>query len=253
MDTTGGVKTVLAIEAHADDATLGVGALLIRAARDGHRVVIVTVASDFSTWGTTAGREQALKDQLVELAGKYGFERIFLDYPYHRTSGEDLALKQQLAEIHARLRTDVALIHHDKDHWPDHAGCARASHDALLFPHGLTEDLQARACPVIYAFDVSPRQTFHFQPDTYFEVAPLMKDYMDLILSTCSYYFGWQGDEGLVGRFVSKDGSGASDLRLCPHGLRRFADCVRFGNMAQCQFAIGLRTVWGMRGRQSLF
>ena len=141
---TDGAKTVLAIEAHADDATLGAGALLIEAARQGHRVVIVTVVSDFSTWGTTVGREAELKRQLIDQSKAYGFERIFLDYPYHRTSGEDLVLKQKLAQIHADCQSDVALIHHHEDHWPDHAASARVSHDALLFPHRKLLDVGVR-------------------------------------------------------------------------------------------------------------
>ena len=248
------MNTFLAIEAHADDATLGAGAMLIEAARRGHRVVIVTVASDFSTWGTTVGREGEVRDGLVKLASAYGFERVFLDYPYHRTSAEDVALKRKLADIHVGLNADVALIHHHEDHWPDHAACARASHDALLFPHGLTEDLHASPCPLIYAFDISPRQTFHFQPDVYFDVGHVLKDYMDLILSTCSCYFGRRPAEALVGRFLFEDDRGeVGELRLCPHGLRRFADCVRFGNIAGCQFALGLKTVWGKRRIAGLF
>ncbi|MCD6365450.1 MAG: PIG-L family deacetylase, partial [Planctomycetes bacterium] len=183
---TGKTKTFLAIEAHADDATLGAGAILIEAARRGHRVVIVTVMSDFATWPTSAGREKELRADLVELADEYGFERIFLDYPYHCTSGDDLGLKQKLAAIYVRVKADVAFIHHHEDHWPDHAACAMASHDALLFSHGLTEESDIRRCPLVYAFDISPRQTYHFEPDVYYDVAHVMKEYMDLILSTCA-------------------------------------------------------------------
>src|SRR5438876_8831734 len=46
-------KTFLAVEGHMDDAEIGCGGLLIQAARAGHRVVIVTVASDYTTWAPT--------------------------------------------------------------------------------------------------------------------------------------------------------------------------------------------------------
>src|SRR5690349_9536444 len=50
-------KTFLAVGAHMDDAELHHGGVLIQAAQAGHRVVIVTVVSDFSTWQRTKGRE----------------------------------------------------------------------------------------------------------------------------------------------------------------------------------------------------
>lgn len=247
-------KTFLAIEAHADDATLGAGAVLLEAARRGHRVVIVTVVSNFATWGTTAGREQQTRDSLVELADQYGFERRFLDYPYHQTSGEDVDLKRELASIHDEVDTDVALIHHHEDHWPDHAACARLSHDALLFPHGLTDNLGAKPCSTIYSFDISPRQTFNFQPDVYLDVTEMIQDYVDLMRATCACYFGHEVDEGITGRYQFTDHAGAEcELKLCTHALRRFADCVRWGNIARCRFALGFKTVWSARGITDLF
>jgi len=247
-------RTFLAIEAHADDATLGAGAVLIEAARRGHRVVIVTVVSDFATWQTTIGRESQTRDGLLELADRYGFERIFLDYPYHQTRGDDLHLKRKLARIHAELSTDVALIHHHEDHWPDHAASARVSHDALLFPHGLSDDLGAKPCPTIYSFDISPRQTFNFQPDVYFDVTHMIHDYIDLIRSTCNCYFGHDADQAPEGRYQFVDDAGTTrQLEMCPHALRRFAECVRAGNIARCRFALGLKTVWAGRRIADLF
>lgn len=247
-------RTFLAIEAHADDATLGAGAVLIEAARRGHRVVIVTVVSDFATWQTTVGREARTRDGLVELADRYGFERIFLDYPYHQTRGDDLDLKRKLARIHAELKSDVALIHHHEDHWPDHAATARASHDALLFPHGLSGDLGAKPCPTIYSFDISPRQTFNFQPDAYFDVTHMIQDYIDLIRATCNLYFGRDGEQSVEGCYQFVDEAGTTrQLKMCPHALRRFAECARAGNIARCRFALGLKTVWAARRIADLF
>src|SRR4051794_15445053 len=73
--TTPRRKTFLAIEGHMDDAEIGCGGLLIQAARAGHRVVIVTVASDYTTWAPTVGREDRTKLELLELAKKFGFEK----------------------------------------------------------------------------------------------------------------------------------------------------------------------------------
>ena len=252
MTTTGNPRTFLAIEAHADDATLGAGGILLEAARRGHRVVIVTVVSDFATWATSAGREAELREGLVEIAGEYRFERIFMDYPYHRISSEDLELKRRLSAICAEVNPDVGFIHHHEDHWPDHAACGKAGKDALMFPHGLTDDLHARPCPLIYSFDISGRQTYHFEPDAFYDVGHVMGEYMELIWSTCSVYFGWRGDDGLAGRFQYADGGEPRELKLCVHGLRRFADCIRFGNIARCTYALGFKTVCGKRRGEDL-
>jgi hypothetical protein len=60
-------KEFLAIEGHMDDAEIGMGGILIQAGRASHRVVIVTVASDLSTWGRDGwarGADQAGTDRL---------------------------------------------------------------------------------------------------------------------------------------------------------------------------------------------
>src|SRR5262245_14724034 len=156
-------KTLLAVGAHMDDAEIGAGGVLIQAARAGHRVVIVTVVSDYTTWLPTRGREVQTKQDLLALAHRYGFEKRFLDYPYHQIDGGDLELKRRLAAIYVELQPDVAFIHHHEDHWSDHVACARASHDAFLFSHGLTPDMSIRRCPLLYAYDVTAGQTFHFE------------------------------------------------------------------------------------------
>lgn len=72
-------RTLVAIGAHMDDAYYGVGPLLHRAARDGHRAVIITVVSDFATWQHTLGREAQTRKDLLALAEKWGCEQVFLD------------------------------------------------------------------------------------------------------------------------------------------------------------------------------
>ena len=51
-------KKILIIGAHMDDCEIGAGGLITKAVRKGHRVVLVNVASDHSTWGPTKGREE---------------------------------------------------------------------------------------------------------------------------------------------------------------------------------------------------
>jgi len=245
-------KTFLAVGAHMDDAEIGAGGVLIQAVRAGHRAVIVTVVSDYATWQPTVGREEQTKRALVALAQKHGFEKRFLDYPYHQIDGGDLDLKRKLAEIYVELKPEVAFIHHSEDHWPDHVACGKASHDAFLFSHGLTGNLGIQRCPLIYAYDVSPAQTYHFEADVYDDVTDVMPEYMDLLAGTDSCLSGQPVEEMIRYDFFMR-GSHPKSIPLSGHGLLRFADCVRFGHRAGCQFALGFRTVWGQRRGENLF
>jgi LmbE family N-acetylglucosaminyl deacetylase len=245
-------KTFLAIGAHMDDAEIGAGGVLIQAARAGHRVVIVTIVSDYRTWLPTIGREEATKRDLLALAKKYGFEKRFLDYPYHQIHGGDLDLKRKLAEIYVELKPHVAFIHHVEDHWPDHVAAGQASHDALLFSHGLSHDMQERRCPLIYAYNVTPHQTYHFEPDAYYDVTAVMPEYMELLAGTDSCLSGRSVEEVMEYEF-RRLGKVPQTIRLSAHGVSRLSDCVRFGQCAGCRFALGFRTVWGRQRGENLF
>jgi LmbE family N-acetylglucosaminyl deacetylase len=245
-------KTLLAVGAHMDDAEIGAGGVLIQAARAGHRVVIVNVVSDHKTWLPTVGREKQTRRDLIALAKKFNFEKRFLEYPYHQIDGGDLDLKRKLAEIYVELKPDAAFIHHVEDHWPDHVACGRASHDAFLFAHGLSRDMAVRRCPLIYAYDVSPAQTYHFEEDVYYDVTDVMPQYMELLAATDSCLSGRPPTEVVEYEFRRLDGA-SQPIRLSGHGLVRLADCVRFGNRAGCRFALGFRTVWGQRRGEKLF
>lgn len=244
-------KTFLAIEGHMDDAEIGVGGVLIQAARAGHRVVIVTVASDYTSWGATVGREERTKRELIALAKDFGFEKRFLDGPYHQTSAADLALKSKLAEIHVELKPDVAFICHYEDHWPDHAQSGLAAHDALLFSHGLSRSKAVQRCPLICAYDVTPAQTYHFEPDIYYDVTDVMPAYMDLIARVEAVRSGLPMSR-VIRHEVRPVSGKRPTLRLSAHGMTRFAECVRSGNRTGCLYAVGLRTVWGRRRGEKL-
>jgi len=252
-DRNGTRKTFLAVEGHMDDAEIGAGGVLIQAARAGHRVVIVNVNSDLSSWAPTVGREKQTGSNLIALAKDYGFEKRFLDFPYHQTDGGDLDSKRKLAEVYVEVKADVAFIPHYEDHWPDHAAAGLAAHDALLFSHGLgpgpASQRGIQRCPLIYAFDVTPSQTYHFEADVYYDVTEVMPAYMDLIARVEAIRTGRTVKEEVHTVVRTR----SQTLQLSAHGLLRFADCVRFGNRTGCPFAIGFRTVWGPRRGEPLF
>lgn len=239
-------KTFLVVEGHLDDSMIAAGGVFIQLARAGHRVVIVTVASDYSSWAPTVGREERVKREQVELAQAFGFEKRFLDGKYHQTNPTDLEFKRKLADIYVELKPDAAFISHHEDHWPDHSGSGLAAKDAFLFSHGLSHNMQPQRCPLILAFGVSPKQTYHFEPDVFYDVTDVMGEYLDLICRIEAVRTGRtlqqeiQWELRMLGREIRT-------FPLSSHALIRLAEALRWGDMANCRFAIGFKTVWGDR------
>src|SRR5262249_10349223 len=150
------------------------------------------------------------------------------------------------AEIYIEVKPDVAFISHPEDHWPDHANSGLAAKDAFLFSHGLTEDMKVYRCPLILGFSVTPHQTYHFEPEIFYDVTDVMPQYMDLIGRIEAIRTGRKLDQEIKYE-LSSVGKPALKLSLTAHGLTRLADVVRWGDMASCPFAIGFRTVYGRR------
>jgi LmbE family N-acetylglucosaminyl deacetylase len=244
-------KTFLVVEGHIDDGEIGVGGVLIQAARAGHRVVIVTVAGNYSSWAPTVGREDRTKREAIELAQSFGFEKRFLDGNYHQTDATDLKLKRQLADIYVELKPDVAFICHHEDHWPDHSNSGLAAKDAFMFSHGLSQDMRPQRSPLIYAYGVTPVQTYHFEPDVYYDVTDVMREYMDLISRVEAVRTGRTLQQEIRHEFRTLAGEG-KPIPLSAHAVVRLAEALRWGNRAGCQFAIGFRTVWGPRWGQAI-
>ncbi len=244
-------KTFLVIEGHIDDAEIGAGGVLIQAARAGHRVVIITVAGNYSSWAPTVGREERTKREAVELAQSFGFEKRFLNGNYHQTNASSLELKRQLADIYVELKPDVALISHHEDHWPDHSNSGLAAKDAIMFSHGLSHDLRSQRTPLIYGYGVTPVQTYHFEPDVYYDVTDVMPEYMDLISRVEAVRTGRPLQQEIRYEFRTL-GSAGKTMPLSAHAMVRLAEAARWGNRAGCPFAIGFRTVWGPRWGQKI-
>lgn len=251
-DKAAGKKTLLVVEGHLDDAEIGAGGVLIQAARAGHRVVIVTVASDYSSWAPTLGREERVKREQIELAQAFGFEKRFLDGKYHHTSAADMELKRKLAEIYVELKPDVAFISHHEDHWPDHCNSGLAAKDAFLFSHGLSHDMSQFRCPLILGFSVTPVQTYHFEPDVFYDVTDVMPEYMNLIGRIEAIRSGVTLEEAIRAEYTTR-GRNPMKLPLTAHGVLRLADAVRWGDTTGCPYAVGFRTVWGQRRGAPIF
>lgn len=165
-------KTILFIGGHLDDSEWGAAGLMFRALRDGLRVVVIQTVSDWSNWPPTQGREAEVRQGILGVARKMGVEKILLDYKYHHVP-VDLELKRRIAQIHADIGTDIAVVQHESDYWTDHANTARAGRDAVMFAHGyLGRDI--RRPDTILAYPVAPYQTIEFQPDTFVDTTDVV-------------------------------------------------------------------------------
>jgi LmbE family N-acetylglucosaminyl deacetylase len=250
----GGAKklTVLAVGAHMDDAEIGIGGILLKAVRAGHRVVVVVTVSDYRTWELTLGREEQCKKDQLALAKRIGYEKRFLDYPYHQIPADNEA-KRKIAEIYVELQPDVAFVHNVDDHWPDHANSGSAAKDAVLFSHGYTQDRRIRRCPRVLAFSAVPEQTIRFEPDLFVDVTPVMAEYMDLLAETDSLLSGRPVREQF--RFEVRNLKSNEILKLSGHGWPRYCQCVGWAGQsgAGMTYAIGLKTLWGPRDGRPLW
>lgn len=245
-------STILAVGAHADDCEIGAGGVLLQAVEAGCRVVTVTVVSDYSTWAATKGREAQTKAGFLDIAKRYGYEKIFLDYPYHVIDGGDVELKRKLARIYNELRPSVCFVHHLEDHFPDHVACGRAAKDACLFSHGLSGDLHAPRIERVLAYTVTPWQTYRFDEDVYYDVTPVMGRYMELLNELDSAYVHKPMSE-IVQLEVRETQRDAPPMRLGGHARTKFADCVNHGSRAGVRYANGFKHLWGKRMGEPLF
>lgn len=243
-------KSILAIGAHIDDVFIGVGGFLLQAVEQGHRVVIVSIISDFSTRFQTKGKEKETICELQEVSKKYNFEHRLLGRPYHQSMADDLELKRQIAEIKLEVQPDLAFIHHHEDHWPDHRAASQLSRDGLMFSHGITSNLENRKVPDIYAYPSTPVQTYEFKEDTYLDISDKMKAYLQLIAEVDACTNRMKVEE-LIGSEYRDHQSGETFL-LSEHGRIKCADCMRWGDRSGVKYALAYQQVWGHRPRKLL-
>ena len=239
-------KTLLIVGAHADDCEIGAGGIMLQAIKAGIRVVTVVVVSDFTTWAATKDRAASTKEHFDSIARKYGYEKRWLDYPYHVIDGGDLDLKQRLARIYNEIRPETCFVHHDEDHFPDHVSCGHAAKAACLFSHGLSGDLNAPRIERVMSYAITPWQTYHFAADVYYDITSEMADYMNLLNELDSAYLRIDMKD-VITHEVADLRDPTRNLRLGSHSFTKYAECVQHGNRAGSLYANGFKHLWGPR------
>jgi len=175
-------KTLLVIGAHMDDCEIGAGGLIIKAVRNGHRVVLVNMASDYSTFFVTMGREREVREKILKKAEEMGVEKRFLGYGYQSVLPNVESITK-LSEVVVDVKPDVALF-------PTRFETAPSDHGnvGVIAEHAVRSATRVLACKDIpypgemYAYETYPQPSPPyppFQPDTFIDISDVIKEVVD--------------------------------------------------------------------------
>jgi N-acetylglucosamine malate deacetylase 1 len=172
-------KTILAIGAHMDDCEIGTGGLIAKAIRNGHRVVVVNLASDYSTFRPLQGREKEVRERVASKAREMGVEKRYLEYPYQQIPRDQEVIKRLAREV-IDVRPDITLFHNPFDNVPsDHATVGyigeRAVRDATRILGTYVPFSQE-----MYTFEIYPRIS-EFKPDTFIDITGVIGDVVQAV------------------------------------------------------------------------
>lgn len=178
-------KTILVIGAHLDDCEIGAGGVIAKAVRKGHRVVLVNVASDYSTWCVTKGREKEVRERLLAEAAEMGVEKRFLDFGYQQVPF-DVEAMRRIAEVVVDVKPDITLTHdrNEREHAPsDHGTVGVVAEHAVRSACQLLGGLAVPYGHEMYAFEVYPQRDF--RPDVFVDISDVLEP-----VAECINHFG---------------------------------------------------------------
>lgn len=163
-------KTILGVGAHYDDCAFGIAGILLKALRQHHRVVVLSLIGDYGNWKPARGREREIVDGTVRIGREYGVETRFLDFAEMGIRVTDASVRA-VADAVADIAPDVAFTLWPADQHPDHEMAARLCKIALRYADRVIDPAKPFAPPTrIYHFDNGPRHTIGFEPDTFVDV-----------------------------------------------------------------------------------
>jgi LmbE family N-acetylglucosaminyl deacetylase len=170
--------TLLALGAHYDDCVFGIPGIMVKAARRGYRVVILTLIGDYTNFVPAMGREAALVDGSVRICKAHGAELRFLGLKsqhYDVTEETKVTVAQAVLDV----RPDVAFMLWPHDRHADHGPAARLSETAVRHAGTLLGAQDYRPPGRLYAYDNGPRHTVGFEPDVYVDVTAEWPEALD--------------------------------------------------------------------------
>jgi len=174
-------KTILAIGAHMDDCEIGAGGLIAKAVRKGHRVVVLNVVSDYSTWRVTKGREKEIKEMLEAEARRIGVEKRFLGYGYQQIA-LDVEAMRRVAEVVVDVKPDITVLHdrNERDRAPsDHGTVGAIAEHAVRNADTILGGISTAYGREMYAYEVYPQRDF--RPDIFIDISDVIKEVVESI------------------------------------------------------------------------
>lgn len=206
-----------------DDCEIGAGGLIIKAVRKGHRVVLVNVASDYSTWCVTKGREKEVKEKIVKKAKEMKIEKIFLGYGYQSVP-LDLEAIRKIAKIILEVKPDITLFHYRFETSPsDHGVVGTIAEYAMRSANTVLGGKRVSYGQEMYTYELylrpSPPYPL-FQPDTYIDISDVIKE----VVEVPNYFDQLYGEypplrrTGVARSKVKIDYLGEEEISLYEHG-----------------------------------
>ena len=174
-------RTLLVIGAHYDDCEIGAGGLIVRAVKKGHRVVLLNVASDYSTWRVTKGREKRIREQNLAKAREMGVEKRFLEFGYQQVI-QNLKTLRRIAEVVVDVKPDITLFHdrNELEQSPaDHAMVGILAEQAVRNADTILGGLTVSYGREMYAYEVYPQR--EFRPDVFIDIGDVLKPVIETI------------------------------------------------------------------------
>lgn len=171
-------KTLLALGAHYDDCVFGIPGILLQAALQHHRVVILSLIGDYSNWPPARTRGAELKELSQTLAHYHGIEHRFLNYASGRFHLNEES-KRAVAEVIADVGPDIAFCLWPQDRHADHEAAAAICKAALRLAPRILDNDKVKVPGRVYFYDNGPGHTIDFEPNTFVDVSDVWPSAME--------------------------------------------------------------------------
>jgi LmbE family N-acetylglucosaminyl deacetylase len=177
-------KTILIIGAHYDDCEIGAGGLIFKALKKGHRVVLINVVGDYSTWYVTKGRESRIREQNEAEARAMGVEKRYLEYGYQQVT-ENLEILKKLAAVVVDVKPDITLFtdRNERERAPsDHSVVGALAEQAVRNADTILGGLTVSYGKEMYAYEIDPQRDF--RPDVFVNIG----DVLPAVIKTINFF-----------------------------------------------------------------
>jgi len=186
---------IVCFGAHPDDGEYFAGGTAVKWARQGHRVLLVSLTNGdvghMASSGGTLARRRA--DEARESARRGGFEHRVLDH-HDGELQPTLELRKEVVRIIREARADVVLTHRPYDYHPDHRYASLAVQDAAFMvtvPYFCPDTPRLERNPVFFYLLDPFTKPAPFVPDVAVDVDDAMEVKWSLLDAMESQFYEW--------------------------------------------------------------